>query len=80
MHEGTADAGWLLGPLRLLWSDLDERQRLLIMSLLRSSGALKVLNNRRTFPTPFTDREKAFLAAQFERTGAVAALERLSDG
>lgn len=80
MHEGTADAGWLLGPLRLLWSDLSERQRLLIMSLLRSSGALKTLLNRSRFPAPFTEKEKAFLATQFERTRAVSALRRLNNG
>lgn len=80
MQEGTADSGWLLGPLRLLWAELSEDQRLLIMALLRDGGSLKTLLNRQKFPTPFTEKEKAYLTAQFRASRAVMALRRLSDG
>lgn len=80
MQEGSADSGWLLGPLRLLWTELNEDQRLLIMALLRDSGALKTLLNRQKFPTPFTRKERAYLTAQFRAGRAVMALRRLSDG
>ena len=78
MQEGTADSGWFLGPLALLWNEMSEDQRLLIMALLRDSGALKVLLNRQAFPAPFSQKEKAYLTAQFRRSRSEAAVRRVN--
>jgi hypothetical protein len=77
IDEGTADHGWLLGVLGLLWSNLSEDQRLAIIAILIKGGAHKSLINKRAFPVAFTEREKAALAEAFRKGKAVAALRRL---
>lgn len=78
--EGTANHGWLLGILGLLWDQLTEQQRLVAIRSLIAGGAHKGLLQSRTFPTPFTKTERQALEAAFEQSGCVAALRRLRDG
>lgn len=72
ISDGTANHGWLIGVLNLLWGELSQRQRLALIAMLADGGAYKWVASRE-----LTDPEKTLVRGLLKRDRAVAVLRRL---
>lgn len=58
--DGSADHGWVILMLKLLWEDLSEQQRLILLNILKQGGAHKLFLSSK-FTHRLTDSERGLL-------------------